>query len=55
MGRAQKVRKCTSKADSKIKLAMHPISKGGSTVSTKNTQFDARIYERQLSGGHHIH
>jgi len=35
MGSAQKARKRTSKADSKIKQAMQAISKGGSTVSAK--------------------
>jgi len=35
VGRAQELRKCTSKADSKIKQAMQAISKGGITVSAK--------------------
>ena len=35
VGRAQKVKKRTSKADSKIKQAMQTISKGGCTVSAK--------------------
>jgi len=52
VGRAQKVRKRTPKADSKIKQAMQVISKSSSTVSTKKYAIRCpKKYRQLLSGG----